>query len=175
MLKWILRIGLLLISLLVLGAGYLMARGNRQDAGRMSHAIEINQPPDVVFKWITDPQRQKQWVGWLKEVEVVDDRHAIWHMDDPNSNQRIRIPSEVTQLVPGKSVAVSISMPDAFSGTSSYSLEDLGGGRTRLTSQNQYVYHHWLAKLMEPLVTPEAQKKLETDLASLKRLAESTN
>ena len=42
-----------------------------------------------------------------------------------------------------------------------------------MESTGEYRYTMWMAKLMEPLITPSAQKKEDADLARLKTLVEA--
>jgi hypothetical protein len=69
---------------------------------------------------------------------------------------------------------VALSTPGAFDGRQSYRLTDLGNNRTRLEIDGRFHYSMWFAQLMEPLITPEARKKMDGDLAHLKSLVEST-
>jgi hypothetical protein len=59
-----------------------------------------------------------------------------------------------------------------FDGTSTWKLTDLGG-RTRFESEGSFRYHSAMFRLMEPLITPQAQKKQELDFAKLKSLIEA--
>jgi hypothetical protein len=59
-----------------------------------------------------------------------------------------------------------------FDGQQTYSVEDLGGGRARLDIDGRYNYSQWFAALLEPLITPAAEKKLVRDMARLKALVE---
>ena len=73
-----------------------------------------------------------------------------------------------------RTAAARLDVPDAFVGDVSYTLEDLGGGRTRLTQKSSFRYTHPFAALMEPMITPEARKKQIANFARLKRKAESS-
>ena len=42
-----------------------------KDQSRLDATIEIARPPDVVFAWVTEPARVKQWLGWLVEIRPV--------------------------------------------------------------------------------------------------------
>jgi hypothetical protein len=59
-----------------------------------------------------------------------------------------------------------------FDGEESYKLVDLGNGRTRMEILGRFHYAQWFANLMEPAITPQAEKKMVADVARLKSLVE---
>ncbi|MCU0622950.1 MAG: SRPBCC family protein [Gemmatimonadaceae bacterium] len=169
----------IVVGLVVLAAGVLLAMGRRDGAGRNDASIEISRPPAVVYAWISEPAKLTQWVDWLVEVRqdppgpdgVV--RREVWVMDDPNTKARMELVSTMLRVDAPRFVSASVGLPGLFDGEVSYELTDLGNGRTRLDYRSHFTYGPWHYRLLEPLVTPEAQRKLETDLAALKRLAEA--
>ncbi len=54
----------------VVGYGLWLA-GSRRSVCETS--LVINAPPETVFKWITEPELQKQWVSGLTEFHPIDD------------------------------------------------------------------------------------------------------
>lgn len=165
--------GLVLLALITL---FIMS--HRRSAGAVAGSIEINSPPEEVWLWISEPQRLKQWVSWLVEVRPENDVAGVggkrtWVMDDPNMKQMVEIQGEVTRYDPPHQLEIHIDAKMGFSGDMTYTLTDLGGGKTRLDTAGKYSYNHWFARLMEPVVTPQAKKKQRADLETLKRKAES--
>lgn len=165
--------GLILVALVTL---FLLSR--RSSAGMAASSIEINSPPEEVWLWISEPQRLKEWVSWLVEVRQENAVSGVgaketWVMDDPNMKQKIEIQGEVTRFEPPRTLGIHIDAKMGFSGDVTYTLTDLGGGKTRLDTAGKYSYNHWFARLMEPVVTPQAKKKQRSDLETLKRKAES--
>lgn len=166
-------------GLVVVAVGALVIMGQRDAAGRNDTTIEIARPRDEVYAWITEPSKLTQWVDWLVEVRqdppgpdgVV--RREVWVMDDPNTRQRMELESTMLRVERPRLVSATVGVPGMFTGEVSYELTDLGGTRTRLDYRSRFTYGPWLYRLIEPLVTPEAQKKLEADLAKMKRLAEA--
>lgn len=170
--KWLKWGGAAFLALIALAGTVLLALGRREGAGRTSNMVEIARPPAVVWAWVEEPDKFRQWVGWVTDVKVEGDRQTVF-MKDPNMNgETVRIDSVLKESVPHKRLVVDLSSPMGFSGTMTYGFEDLGGNRTRLTMEGRWVYSHWFAALMEPLVTPQATKKGQEDLARLKQLAE---
>jgi uncharacterized protein YndB with AHSA1/START domain len=178
--RWLLylvaAVGGLLVTAVV---ALLVARGGRGD-GRIEAAVDISQPRDVVFAWITEPEHLKSWVGWLVEVRpATPDQNGvgtrqIWIMEDRNNNnQRMEIQSEVIVYRRPEQVQTRLNAPEGFTGTVDYRLEAVAPNRTRLTYTASYQYLHWFAKLLGPLISRSAQQKLEADLARLKQHVEA--
>lgn len=165
-------------ALVVLALVALFLMGFRRSAGSMVSAIEINAPPDEVWLWVNEPARLKQWVSWLEEVREDNALSGVgakrtWVMNDPNMKQNVEIQAEVTQFDPPRQLGVHLASKIGFTGDATYTLTDLGDGKTRLEAQGKFRYNHWFARLMEPVVTPQARKKQRADLETLKRKAES--
>jgi uncharacterized protein YndB with AHSA1/START domain len=162
---------LAVVVLLVLGA---------QSDRRIAASIDIARPADIVFAWITEPQRLQSWVGWLVEIRDETPGHArvggrqVWVMEDRNNNnQRMNIEAEIVTYQPNQRLHARLNSPGAFTGSVDYGLEPLGPDRTRLSYTMSYDYEHWFAKLLEPVIARSAQQKLEEDLARLKQKAEA--
>lgn len=166
-------VGLIVVAVLVL-----MLMSFRKGAGSMSSAIEIDRPPEVVWPWLTEADKQKQWVSWLVEVrDLTPEIRGIgkkfaWVMNDPNMKQHVEIVGELIAEEPLRLSTVRLSSEIGFDGTSTWKLTDLGG-RTRFESEGTFRYDKSLYRLMEPLITPQAKKKQDADFATLKRLIEA--
>jgi hypothetical protein len=78
-----------------------------------------------------------------------------------------------TEYAPPKSLGIKLGVPGEFDGQQNYRLTDLGNGRTRLEIAMSFRFDSAFAKLMEPLITPSARKKMDGDLMRLKSLAET--
>jgi len=93
--------------------------------------------------------------------------------DRNNNNQRMDIEAQVTRFEPDRLLAAHLAVPAAFTGDVSYEQQPVDGKRTRLVYRGNFKYEHWLAKLLEPLISRSARQKLEGDLARLKQHAEA--
>jgi uncharacterized protein YndB with AHSA1/START domain len=175
--KWVKLGAAVVVGALALAVIVLLVLGRRESAGRLQGAIEIDRPPSEVFAWITQKDKLTRWVGWLVDVRengpVGVGARRVWVMDDPNMKQRIEIISDVEAYEPPRRLRVRTSMPGGFDGTATYTLVDLGQGRTRLEADSQFHFQHWLARLLKPLVARHARRKMHDDLARLKSLAEA--
>ena len=171
--KWVLRILGGLAGVLLLGVVVLFAMGQRSTANRMQASIEVNAPPARVWTWINDGDKLKQWVSWMVEVRDDGPRRTLVMRDENNGGQLMEIHCAVAESTPPTRLRVAMSTPGMFDGDHLYELADLGGGRTRLQITGTYRFSMWLAKLMEPVITPSAERKLVGDMARLKSLVEA--
>jgi uncharacterized protein YndB with AHSA1/START domain len=177
--KWLLRGLGATAALVVICVVALLIMGRRSDAGEVNTAIEINRPPVVVWPWITQPEKQKKWVSWLVDIRPLNQAQGVgarevWIMRDANNgNREMEIIGEVTELNPPKSVAVKLWSEGRFDGTARYDLTDIGNGRTRMESTGKYHYSQAFARLLEPFISPQAKKKMDLDLTTLKAQIEA--
>ena len=178
--KWIAIVLGTLVAIVAVAVVILLVLDFRKGAGTMDNSVVIDRPPAAVWPWITRADLQTKWVSWLAEIrpqttstEGVGSR-ALWVMHDKNNgDRRMEITGEITAVVPGQSVALKLWSDGSFDGTASYTLVDLGNGKTRLDSTGRYHYQQAFARLLEPLITPQASKKMDFDLQSLKSKIES--
>jgi uncharacterized protein YndB with AHSA1/START domain len=178
--KWVAIILGSTVGLLLLAVIGLWIAGHRKDAGKLDTSVDIQRPAAEVWPWLTEPEKQKQWVSWLVEARdltpppiKVGSRKA-WVMVDPNmNNRRLKINTVVTAVVPERELSLQIDSQGMFTSHGTYTLTALPGGGTRLRTAAEYSYPHWFARLMEPLVAPQARKKMNSDMAQLKHLVET--
>jgi uncharacterized protein YndB with AHSA1/START domain len=180
--KWLKRIAIVVAVLLIVPLVTLLALGHRAGAGKMQVAVEINAPPEQVWTWIDDNDRLKQWVSWLVEVKSPDPQKAhgvggtriLVMKDENNGGALIQIVGKCSEYQPPSRLTMQMADTEGmFDGQEAYQLVDLGNGRTRVEIHSSFHYGVWFANLMEPLITPQAEKKMVSDLARLKLLAES--
>lgn len=141
---------------------------------RNEHAITIDAPRELVFRWLTEPELMQRWIGGLLEFEPLEPGPAL----GSRSRQVMRIKGQSFEL---ESVITSFDPPAAldvrvehkgFDSTSAYGLEE-HEGHTHLTATIETTYKLFANRLLGGLVTREAQKKLVADLSRLKSLLES--
>lgn len=180
--KWLKWIGIVVAALVILPLATLLVMGHRANAGQMHAAVEIAAPPDQVWGWIDDGDKLKQWVSWMVDVNYPDPQkthgagstRVLVMKDENNGGMIMRIAGKCSEYTPPSRMTVQLADSDGmFNGDETYNLVDLGNGRTRLEVVSRYHLTEWFASLMEPLVTPQAEKKLKMDVAHLKSLVES--
>jgi uncharacterized protein YndB with AHSA1/START domain len=144
--------------------------------------VEINASPDQLWQWLDQDDKLKQWVSWMVDAKHADPQKAhgvgskrIWTMKDENNGGALmQIAGTYSEYAPPSRMTLEIADGDGmFDGDTSYRLVDLGGGRTRMDVRLRAHYKEWFANLMEPLITPQAEKKLVMDVGHLKRLVEA--
>ncbi len=148
-------------------------------------SVDIGASRERIWPWLIEGEKAKRWVSWLVEVRPVGPagdsktnpvgRTEIWVMKDENNGGKfMEVTGTCTEYAEPDRLSAALSSPGSFEGVQSYRLVDLGGGRTRLEVNGSYRFSEWFARLLEPLIMPQARKKLEGDLARLKSEVEST-
>jgi uncharacterized protein YndB with AHSA1/START domain len=177
--KWVLRIVGGLAAILLITAGVLFAMGFRSDAGRIHISIEIAASREQVWQWANDPDKMKQWISWLVEVRTdpshpmaVGAKRVLVMKDENNGGQLMEIQGTCREYNPPERIVMQLSAAGAFDGDATYSLAAIGTDRTRLDVENRYTFGSGFARLMEPLISHLAQKKMQMDTAHLKQLVE---
>jgi len=177
--KWLKRIAIVVAALLIIPVLTLLILGLRPGAGRSQASVEIQASPEQLWAWIDDGSRLKQWVSWTVDVKPWSPQagpgatRSMTMRDENNGGMLMVIDSACTEYAPPKTLAVHMSVPDEFEGQMTYRLTDLGNGRTRLDVNSSYRFSNAFVRLLEPLVTPSARRKMEGDVARLKTLVES--
>ena len=178
--KWVLYVALGLLAIVGLAVVALLVIGGGRGIGRFETSVDVARPAPVVFAWVTEPTRLKSWVGWLVDVRSLTPQTSgvgarnVWVMEDRNNNnQRMDLHTEVVRHEPDRLIETTVDVPEGFTGRVTYELEPLDANRTRLTYRATFQYHHWLAKLLEPVISRSARQKLVEDLERLKRQAEA--
>jgi uncharacterized protein YndB with AHSA1/START domain len=178
--RWVVYAAGALLALVVVAVVVLLALGGARGQARHVRTLEIDRPAAVVFTWITEPDRLESWVGWLVEVqgdramEIVPGRTQVWVMEDRNNNnQRMNIHTVVTRVERDRLLEAQLNIPGTATGTVTYELQPLDSKRTHLTYRATYQYQHWLARLLEPVISRAAEQKLGEDLNRLKERVEA--
>jgi len=173
--KWVVRILAALAGLLLLAVVTIYAMGHRSGAGHIHASAEIQATPGQLWPWINDGDRLKQWVSWLVEVKSDGSKRTLVMKDENNGGMLMQIDGAITESMPPRKLALKLSAMGEFEGDQSYQLTDLGNGRTRIEVNNSYHLNNAFANFMEPLITTAAQKKMDSDVASLKRAVEAAH
>lgn len=178
--KWLLYALAGVGGLLVMCVIVLLFLGGFRGESRLVASIDIARPPGTVFAWVSKPEKLKSWVGWLIDVRDLTPNQTgvgarqVWVMEDRNNNnQRMDIASEVIRHDQDRVLEAKVSAAAGFTGEVRYELEPMNANKTKLTYRAHYKFDHWLAKLLEPVISRSAQQKLEEDLQRLKQQVEA--
>lgn len=166
-------------GLVVIAVVILLFLGGFRGESQLVAQIDIAKPASTVFTWVSRPEKLKSWVGWMVDVrEITPNQNGVgsrqvWVMEDRNNNnQLMNIASEVTRHEPDRVLESKVSAAEGFTGEVRYELEPIDATKTKLTYRAHYKFDHWLAKLLEPIISRSAQQKLEEDLQRLKQQVE---
>ncbi len=160
----------------VLAVGALLLLGGFKGEGRNSVTIRIEAPVPMVYAWITEPEKLKQWMGGLVEstplttegLKVGARSREVFQMGDEKRVMEV----EITALRPNERLEAKVTS-DGFAVDVKYILSQKDG-LTRVTYIGDAKYHKLHLRLFEPVITPMAQQKLEEDFARLKELIEAS-
>jgi uncharacterized protein YndB with AHSA1/START domain len=175
--KWLKWIFIVPVALLAIAFATLLVLSHLPGADKIHASVEIAASPQTIWPWLNEGDKLKQWVSWLAEVKQTEPRalgaSQTWVMHDANNGGApMSIASRCTEFTPPKRLGVTVNVPNAFDGSQTYAITDLGNNRSRLDIDGEYRFTQWFASLMTPLIMPAAAKKMEGDIATLKRLTE---
>lgn len=182
--KWVVRIGIIVIGMPSLAIGLLVAARFRPEHGHVFAETDINRPAPQVFAWISRPELIPKWVGSLTGMTLASPapnggevgKKFRMAQFDKIDNATMEMELTVTEFVPNERLGVEIdSLGDPVNGfteTAEYRLSG-EGARTHLTFDIHTAYRGKLPRALEPLVTPAARRKVQQDLTRLKSLVEA--
>ncbi len=178
--KWLARILIAIALAPVVAAAALWLAGERPNHGKNGAEVEINRPAAQVFRYLMEDELVKKWVGGLTEIKPVEIYPG--HVGDrlrlvvTLGDERTEMEMLVTGFEENRHIAFTVSSlsgaPVGFYEKSEYVLSEKVG-KTHLSLAGRSEYYGFLPRLMEPVITWEAQKKLQEDLQRLKGLVEA--
>ena len=177
--KWVWRILGGIAALLLLCVAGLWLAGMRPNRGYNYGSVEINRPAAQVWRYLMDDELVKKWTG-LDEIRHmtpgVTGAGEKLIVKERYQGQTVEMEMTVVRVEPPHIMEFTLAglgaPSDRFDERAAYVLEETGG-RTRVSLSGKTEYYGTLARLMEPLITPAADKKLAEDLARLKALVEA--
>ena len=135
--------------------------------------VEIERPIDAVFEFVADARNDPRWCPKVRSVELVSGErggalYAVVHKPVPGKPERQMKMSCVASVPPRRVEWREDDGTHVFDVT--YSLEDLGGGRTRLTQESEA--RLGAAWLMRPIYRIGIGRDVARQLKELKKLLE---
>lgn len=149
----------------------------RPDAGKNEHSIEIDRTPAEVFPWLIEPTRLTRWLEGLESSTPVVGDSAVKGAKSREvivmDGKRYTLLTEIMDIKRDSLLSVHItSEPAGYSVDAVYELTPKGAG-TVLHYVGRAAFDGMFMGLMEPLVTPQGQKRIEADMKRLKDLIEA--
>ena len=135
---------------------------------RSEATVEIEAPASDVFAWLVDPERRLQWVAGLVASEDLGGGRYRETMEA--GGRRVDVQSTVAELDEPRAVTVEMR-GSGVTARASTRLEELDGGRTRVTSSLDLELGG-LLRFAGGMAARQAQASLERSLRQLKLLVE---
>lgn len=167
------KLGLIGFGILTVAALAAWFLGGRRFVYTVS--ADLASPPEVVFRFLTEPAKLKTWIGGLVESRPVGDAtlsvgaRALEIVEE--GGRRMEMPSVVTAVEPAKRLVVEIQSDFALM-ENEFQLEPSANGGTKLTQTMRVNYQSW-ARLLGLFLSGMTQRKLEGDLERLKSVAQA--
>ena len=155
----------------------MVALSRRPGAGRNEYTVVIDRSPAEVFPWITEPYRLTKWIEGLESSTPISGDSAVRGARSRETvlvnGKRYTLITEIADIKRDTLMAVQItSEPPGYTVNAMYELSRVPTG-TRLHYVGSSDYASVFARVMEPIITPQAQKKIEADMKKLKQLVEA--
>lgn len=178
--KWIKRIIISIVLLLVLAIATLWILGHRPGAGTFEVSVLIDRPMPVVYAALTNDNMTRKWVSGVINIEKLTPPPTrvgtTIILTEMISGHRVVMREEVTALDPPRlKKYISLGMGEPSTQFTEYGEYELTneGGKTLFTMRSKLKYHGLLYTLLEPLLTPSVRAKFEGDQKTLKAILEA--
>jgi uncharacterized protein YndB with AHSA1/START domain len=137
--------------------------------------IEIERPRELVAGYVSNPDHAPEWYVNIKSIE--------WQTTPPAAvgsrmefvaqflGRRLAYTYEIVDLVPGERLVMRTAQ-GPFPMETTYTWQDSGDGRTRMTLRNRGEPSGF-SNLAAPLMAAAMRRENRKDLSRLKRLLES--
>jgi len=143
--------------------------------GQFSGKVTIAKPANVVFSWITQSEKRRQWdTSIVKETSLNNLPPGVGARNleviDMDGHQ-MELAAEVTEYEPGRRLRLHLvgSGMDLRAG---YDLTE-AAGVTTVDYQGDFQVTNWFMKPMATMIQDGSVKKMNADLARLKSVVEA--
>jgi uncharacterized protein YndB with AHSA1/START domain len=136
--KWVLIVVGTVVALIALVAliGALLPKGHTG-----ARSARFKQPPEAIWRAITDVEAFPSWREGVKSVERLPDRNGLpaWKETDTHGQA---IPFEITESDPPRKLVGRIAGPNLpFGGTWTYEIAPVEGGSRLTITENGEIYN----------------------------------
>ena len=177
------RVGIVLVALgvlLALAVVGLFLASRRRDAGVNEVTVEIARPPAQVFRFLTERDLARRWIGGLLEIAPLEEGPLRVGVKERVvvvlGSERMTLEVEVVGFEEERRIRYQVAGLDrpspGFTEVVDFSVEPSETG-TRFRVFGRVRYHRRLLRLLEPLMTRRAQRKFQEDAQRLKALVEA--
>lgn len=141
---------------------------------RFEHSVVIDSEPEVVFGWIGDPQRAREWQPDIAAAEVLHEEPDVVGTEFrevlEEGRGRIEMHGRIIEFEPGRSMAVQLE-GHGVRVTARYEVSAHPAGAL-VQAQQSLALPGGVARLLEPLVRRRVSARAHADLQRLKDLCE---
>ena len=131
--------------------------------------------PEVVFSWVEDPERARQWQPDVAGAQVLHAEPGVVGTEFrevlQDNRGRVEMHGRITELQPGTSMAVLLK-GQGMTVTARYEVSPHPAG-TLLYVEQSLSLPGRMARLLEPLIRRRVATRARADLQRLKHLCES--
>ncbi|MBK8025330.1 MAG: SRPBCC family protein [Chloroflexi bacterium] len=140
-----------------------------------AHEIVIDRSPSEVFTWLDDPQKARQWVPGLVDIQPITPggsragakaRHVY-----RENGRTFETEEEMLIYEPNRHIKIR-GRAAGFEMTAEYQLSPTGAG-TLLRFESTLRFNNPVMRLLTPLLTRGADQRTVQDLQRLKALVEA--
>ena len=170
--KWLKRIAFVVVALVAIPIVALLIAGRRSNAGHNHASVVIDRPAASIFRYFTDYEQVKRWVPSLQAVKYIRGDAfqvgAVVRLSMKGAEQD----EEIVAIEPGRRLGLKLwGAGGEFDEDCDYWFDEAAGKTTvRVEAVTRY---HGAFVLLEPIITPSADRALADVLGKLKVLAES--
>jgi uncharacterized protein YndB with AHSA1/START domain len=161
--KWVIRILAGLIGLILLAIGTLLLAGMRPGHDHILAEIQIDRSASQVFRYLTDDDLVKKWIGGLVEIKSTAtpaDGSQVgrkYRVGEVYKGERVDMEMTVTRFEKDRALSLYIvsrgDPSNGFMEAGDYTLTE-ENGKIRLRFEVKTKYLGFLPRLFEPFITP---------------------
>lgn len=173
------RILQVFLVVVLAAAAVLWFAARRADRGAIQEEVNIARPPAAVFRWISSEDLVRRWISGLIEFKRVDSpsgRVPDFRLVEMIGGRRTAMSVKIVRVIPNQELVLQIiSLEDSDGGFSSGADFKLigDGDYTRLIFHSQTLFLNTRDRILEPIWTTAAKRKMADDLVKLKNAMEA--
>ena len=140
---------------------------------KFENSVDINQPVERVFDFVTDPRNNAKWQTDILELEMISENHfglgATYRCVNRFMGKRIESENEITDYAPGKTCCIRITN-GVLTGKCSMFFKALEDG-TKFIASGELDLRYF--KLLRMIATRKINQQIRVDMLRLKYILEN--
>ncbi len=172
-------LGMILSILLSITAGLLTMAGGGDGLWKHTGIVTVSAPPDVVFEWLTNPERRKTWIEGMTEsrssspgrLEKGSRLEETLRLDGKLQVRTV----EITEFEEGTVFAYTTTVEGAVVELRYLVGNNMSGRKSRIDYTCSVQFPGVLARVIEPILGHGELGRMEADFARLQQGCSATN